>query len=163
VAKAPSKKPSQRTKHHASNGKLQLLGIRLVESNSRLGELKKDQLPGHATQALNVTIITPPGDANLVVVNVRIKLDASYDGDQTKEPAMSILANFVADYAIVDEFPDKDVFQKFIATIGLAHIWPYWREFAQSITTRMGLPAFPIPLINTNELTKDASDEKNKN
>jgi hypothetical protein len=132
--------------------KLKLLSIRLAESVSKLGELKKGQLPGHATQFMSVSLGTSSENTKLVGVNVRIKLDASYDGDQTKDPAMSIMASFVADYSTAEDVPGNDVFQKLISTVGVANIWPYWREFAQSMTTRMGLPAFPVPLINASEL-----------
>lgn len=91
------------------------------------------------------------------IVNTRIKMDASYDGDKTKEPAVSILASFVAQYSITETFSDQKFFQKFTQQVGVLNIWPYWREFAQSMTTRMGLPPFAAPLINVNEL-KTADD-----
>ncbi len=127
--------------------KLVLLGLRLVESESKLSELKAAQLPGHGTQYVNATVELRD-DNKEVVVNIRITLHASYDGDQTKDPAISLMASFVANYSI-EEFPGKDVIEKIMPQIGMSNIWPYWREFAQSITTRMGLPAFPLPLVNT--------------
>jgi len=93
----------------AGVGKLQLDGISLVESSSKLGQLKTDQLPGQASQAINTTIALRE-DKTAVAVNIRIKLDVSYDGDKTRDPAVSILASFVAHYSIVEAFPEEALF-----------------------------------------------------
>jgi hypothetical protein len=166
MARTMAKKTIRTTKNMTSAekpqipfvGKLQLLGIRLVESASKIGLLKTNQLPEHGTQSINFVHITNSNDPKATAVSVQIKLDFSYDAEATKEPAISILANFVANYSIVEDFPDEKIFEKFQQHIGIANIWPYWREFVQSMTTRMGLPAFPVPLVNIAELKTE--DEK---
>jgi hypothetical protein len=162
-----AKKPVRVTKASAEKaqvpavGKLQLLGIRLFESASKVGMLRPAELPGVGTQAINFTHFTKlPGDDKATAVSVRIKLDLSYENDAPKDPAISIMATFVANYQIIEEFHDEEAFHQFLQHVGMANIWPYWREFAQSMTTRMGLPAFPVPLVNVAELRLD--DEKTK-
>ena len=29
----------------------------------------------------------------------------------------------------------------------ISHAWPYWREFVQSMSSRMGFPALTVPLL----------------
>ncbi len=31
--------------------------------------------------------------------------------------------------------------------LGLSNVWPFWREFVQSITARMGFPPLTLPII----------------
>lgn len=110
-------------------------------------------MPGHATQAINATSGFSDNE-KAAFVNLKIKLDVTYDGDKAK-PVISILASFIAEFTILEPHSDKETFNKFLNQIGLLGIWPYWREFVQSMTTRMGLPAFPVPLINIAALPGD--------
>jgi hypothetical protein len=41
----------------------------------------------------------------------------------------------------------------FSQTVGVQNVWPYWREFVQSMTGRMGLPPLRMPLLNPAQLT----------
>ena len=49
---------------------------------------------------------------------------------------------------------------------GIYNGWPYWREFVQSMTTRMGLPALALPVITGASLEeqykKNIDSEKNQ-
>jgi hypothetical protein len=46
---------------------------------------------------------------------------------------------------------DVRAFAEFNATF---NAWPFWREFVQSMTARMGLPAVVVPLLPVPNLTK---------
>jgi hypothetical protein len=35
---------------------------------------------------------------------------------------------------------------------GIHNIWPYWREYVQSTSTRAGFPPFPIPLMTVGSM-----------
>ena len=39
----------------------------------------------------------------------------------------------------------------------ISHAWPYWREFVQSMSSRMGFPALTVPLL---EIVPKKSVEK---
>jgi hypothetical protein len=41
----------------------------------------------------------------------------------------------------------------FSQTVGVQNVWPYWREFVQSMPARMGLPPLRMPLLNPAQLT----------
>src|ERR1043166_1323984 len=150
VTSAASDKPQQAQ----PAGRVQLLGIRLSECASKIGQIRPDQLHGHAVQPMEMSVNISNENNKLLAFILKIRLDASYDEEQKKEPAISIAAQFIANYLIVEDFSDHETFCAFVQHVGLAITWPYWREFVQSITTRMGLPAFPIPLINSAELIK---------
>src|SRR6202140_2533778 len=138
-------------------GKMDFLGLRLIESASKLGDLKKNELPGHATQAINVAIGVRE-DSQTAGVNIRIKLTVGYDGDQTRDPALTVLGSFVADFSIIEPFSSKKMMEDFLGKVGMLVIWPYWREYVQSMTTRMGLPAFPVPLIKLSDIVQEKKD-----
>jgi preprotein translocase subunit SecB len=58
-----------------------------------------------------------------------------------------------AEFTVVFKFQDmktlksSDVVQ-FCLKVGATTLWPYWREYVQSQTTRMGLPGLRIPLLH---------------
>jgi len=140
-------------------GKVELHGLRLVESSSKLGELREnDELPGQAMQAISLTLGLSD-DQKAAKVTVRIKLDATYDGDATKEPVLSILASFELYFDIVEAFRTPKVREAFFQRIGMLVVWPYWREFVQTMTTRMGLPAFPVPIARADKIFGDSNDD----
>lgn len=157
-----AKKTTKRVRHtieQASKAqqvpaRLSLRGISLVESSCKLGIIKTGQLPGYASQSVTVTLFKNTNDPTFFAVSLAIKLDASYDEDKTKEPAMAVFATFVANY-LVEEIFDKENFEKILQQMAVHHLWPYWREFAQSMSIRMGLPPFPVPLIVVQEKAED--------
>lgn len=58
---------------------------------------------------------------------------------------VEVIATFSAIYRILEEIPEEAIqeFAKF--NVGF-NVWPFWREYASSTATRLGLPSFPIPL-----------------
>ena len=42
----------------------------------------------------------------------------------------------------------------FVRTNGMLNVWPYWREFVQSVTGRAGLPPLTLPLFRIRILPK---------
>lgn len=67
--------------------------------------------------------------------------------DQTAEEQLHIEALFLLQYEI-DSFKDlkKPNLDAFGELNGLYNVWPYWREYVQSTTVRMGLPPLTIPV-----------------
>lgn len=102
----------------------------------------------------------PPVDLSLSVnVNTRVNRKqrvievfprftlAARKGDDTEGELLHVEALFVLHYGI-DSFeglkkPNIDAFGELN---GLYNAWPYWREYVQSTTVRMGLPALTIPV-----------------
>lgn len=50
-----------------------------------------------------------------------------------------------------------EVVEAFAATNGLYHAWPYWREFVQSMSSRLNLPQIVLPAMRMTELLGHAS------
>ena len=43
----------------------------------------------------------------------------------------------------------------------ISNAWPYWREFVQNMSSRMGFPALTVPLLgNRAEKSRDEKSEK---
>ena len=63
------------------------------------------------------------------------------------DPIFQIQASFMLRYGAksIAEFDDS-VFEAFAKTNGVFNAWPYWREFVQSMTLRMGIPGVTIPV-----------------
>ena len=40
-----------------------------------------------------------------------------------------------------------DDFEYFLTINPISNAWPYWREFVQSMSARMGFPALTVPLL----------------
>jgi preprotein translocase subunit SecB len=82
---------------------------------------------------------------------------------QVKEKILlKIEATFVLKYTFEDgiKLESQDI-ENFARINPLYNAWPYWREFVQSITTRMGFPTLTIPLLKI-EMTKSGTDATKK-
>ncbi len=90
-------------------------------------------------------------DGREVVAVLRFRLQASNLKDRSLQ-SFHIVAEFHAHYSL-----DKTVkasaaaLDRFAATNGVFNLWPYWREFVQSMSTRMGLPPLTVPSFRVNE------------
>jgi hypothetical protein len=143
------RKQKERKRNLPEPGKLQLQGIRLHKADCRLGELKPGELPGMAAQSLKYTIALHK-DGKAVMVVADIGLQAKYS--QHENPVISITATYIVNYVIEETFASNEKLQEFLRQVAVLNFWPYWREFVQSMTVRMGLPPFPVPLLYTGEL-----------
>ena len=63
------------------------------------------------------------------------------------EADLSIKASFVISYSL-NSFDDlsEENFRAFSQLNGIFNAWPYWREFVQSTTARMGLDQVVVPV-----------------
>jgi preprotein translocase subunit SecB len=72
---------------------------------------------------------------------------------------MRIEATFVLQYSFEDDkklsTDDIDIFAKINP---LYNAWPYWREFVQNLTSKMGFPALTIPILRF-EMTKSETEK----
>jgi len=87
---------------------------------------------------------------------------AAFNGEESSKLVMKIEASFCTSY-LVKTLPDDsllDDFDYFMTINPISNAWPYWREFVQSMSTRMGFPALTVPLL---EITaKKAASKKAK-
>jgi hypothetical protein len=95
---------------------------------------------------------------------------AAFDGKEPTKLIMKIEAAFCTSYVEKSLpgpfFPDDDDdFKKFslymhhFMTINpISNAWPYWREFVQNMSSRMGFPALTVPLLEI-AMKKTAAQE----
>ncbi len=118
-------------------------------------------------------------DENIIIVLPKFELKGYSDKEKAEQnkPFLNIKATFSLVYKAKDlSNLSKKAFDTFGEMNGIYNAWPYWREFVQNITTRMGLPALTVPVfriaahppkkasINKKKTAKKSSKEKiNKN
>lgn len=73
---------------------------------------------------------------------------AAFRGKSPDKNVMSIEASFCTSYVLkqIEEFNSADI-EHFAKINPIYNAWAYWREFVQSMTTRMGFPALTVPLL----------------
>ena len=95
----------------------------------------------------------------LILCNFQV---TAFTGKSRNNLVMKIEASFCTSY-LVKTLPDDsllDDFDYFMTINPISNAWPYWREFVQSMSTRMGFPALTVPLL---EITaKKAASKKAK-
>jgi preprotein translocase subunit SecB len=81
-------------------------------------------------------------------LQVKIQFDLVAGTEELKRVLFTLRAVFVAEYILNPGMPDAaaEGVPAFAASNSMVHIWPYYREIVQSVTWRMGLPPFPLPL-----------------
>ena len=79
---------------------------------------------------------------------------AAFNGEESSKLVMKIEAAFCTSYVSKPDthMPDEDDPEVHNLTYVLrinpiSHAWPYWREFVQSMSARMGYPALTVPLL----------------
>jgi preprotein translocase subunit SecB len=90
-------------------------------------------------------IIKREEDNLLIVCNFTV---SAFRKDNPDNVIMNIEAKFALEYSIQDpkKLKTNDI-DDFIKISPLDTAWPYWREFVQNLTSRMGFPALIIPIL----------------
>lgn len=73
---------------------------------------------------------------------------AAFNKKSPDKTVMSIEASFCVSYVInpISDFDPNDI-EQFSKINPVYNVWAYWREFVQSMTTRMGFSVLTIPLL----------------
>lgn len=72
--------------------------------------------------------------------------NAIQDDESAKLIKAQITATFIAEYALTKPDLPKEAIEEFGRYNAILHVWPYWREFIQSMCTRMLLPPIVLPM-----------------
>lgn len=92
------------------------------------------------------------GGSFVVLAAIDLKLVPRKSPDNT---IVSIDAGFALSYSLPPEFVasrrDLDMFAQINSVF---NVWPYWREFIQSMTARMHLPPLVLPVFRLREAAK---------
>jgi preprotein translocase subunit SecB len=89
-------------------------------------------------------------ETSVIALVFHLKLKGKSDAD---EEMLRVAAKYGAIYNLKtkEQFEDE-IISKFSQFVGLNVIWPYWREFVQTMTSRMGLPPLTLPLVRPGDL-----------
>ncbi|MGB8873227.1 MAG: hypothetical protein ACLPOQ_04240 [Desulfobaccales bacterium] len=93
------------------------------------------------------TILLPYLKEGKILCNFQL---AAFSSESPEKLVMKIEASFCNSYVHQGPWPydDFDDMLEYILTIcPISDAWPYWREFVQSMSTRMGFPAITVPLL----------------
>lgn len=104
-------------------------------------------------------------EQNIIGVFIRFVLNAFGEGvEQKRENSfLNIEATFLLLYSIKSvEGLDDVSFSSFAELNGTYNAWPYWREFVQSITSRMELPTLTVPVFRIPPPTAKPAESKDE-
>jgi hypothetical protein len=127
------------------SNRIQLVSVCLIE-----GFFRRNQgIEGVAPEIRQRRSVEAHVDEKVFKLQVatRLVLNAFPEGSESENSFMEIEARFLLTYSI-DSLEDltKEHFDAFGEYNGIFNVWPYWREFVQSSTVRMGLPPLTVPV-----------------
>ena len=126
-------------------GRVQVESIRLIETGAKQS-LLKGQLPTQLAIAVQ-TSHELHAEEHLIDIHAKFSLVGRYKESEKSEPPLGIRAEFVIRYSLgSSEGLTKSHYDAFAELNGSHNAWPYWREYVQSVTTRMGIPPLTIPV-----------------
>ncbi len=90
-------------------------------------------------------ILTAEKDILPILCNFGVE---AFSGKSPDKIVMSIEASFCTSYVLkpIEEVNPADI-EHFAKINPIYNAWAYWREFVQSMTSRMGFPVLTIPLL----------------
>lgn len=112
----------------------------------------------------------PEGHPNHLYVLAGLRVEAGPQNDETSEPYLVLEVEFELVYALKNagDYP-ADAIEYFSELNGPYNAWPYFREFLQSISTRVGLGGIVLPVFrppieeidtkNETTLTEEVADQ----
>lgn len=122
-------------------GRANLLGIRFIKFDLKI------ELP-HGTSVEQVALSTSAkSDSRMEEKNLLITFDLRLRGKHGDRTVIDVGARIEAHYEVPGhEEISAGEMKAFAKTNGMLNIWPYWREYVQSATTRASLPPLTLPL-----------------
>lgn len=122
---------------------VEIHNIAQVSFSASLGSLR-DDLPDQIELSVNVETSFNRADKT-IFVRTRFRFAARYDA--TEQDAVCIQACYLLHYSVPTfEGIRKPNVVAFGELNGVHNAWPYWREFVQSATTRLGLAPLTLPV-----------------
>jgi preprotein translocase subunit SecB len=134
--------------------RVQIAGIRLSHSIAR-SAIPWPGSPLRIEHSLNGEA-EANRESKQIIVTVSFMVRANpADGSDLREAAFHLEAVFHLEYAVssFDGISDQLV-QAFGKMNGVYNAWPYWREYVQSTTARMGFPPLTLPVLTGEAILK---------
>lgn len=144
-------------------------GAGRVTAVAQIGDVRLQQ----ATARRRIRHVSEVGDKAVVAVShgARIVGEQSQDGtfvvvagvetrvspsdDPKAVPYVQVKVSFEVSYRLPDGFSaTRQELEEFARVNAVFNVWPYFREFIQSTTARMGLPPIVLPLYRVPKTTQ---------
>jgi len=123
----------------------ELQNVYLLEANITSDPLTRDPR-GSDLEYTVYTKVMKIEDKYFSII-ARFKITAIQEKN-SKNPIMTIRAKYVLSYSFAkDNKPSAKEIEDFSKIKSLENAWPYWREFVQNLTARMGFPTLTIPVL----------------
>jgi len=128
-------------------GSVELVDLHMVETRAVL-HLENIQIKDSFEWVLDVDKGEHCGrfdtEQRILVCGVRFNLDARAGGEK---PVVEVFCEYCLTYVLPEGIPcsDEDA-AEFAALNGTFNAWPFFREYVQSLTSRMGVPLVTLPL-----------------
>lgn len=85
------------------------------------------------------------------VLFVDIEFGVALNAKSADGPSFEIKASYLTTYRLTTNPPPEELMEFFFGSFAkantLLNVWPYWREFASSCNSRMGLPQWNLPVL----------------
>lgn len=143
--------------------RVQIQDVRLIRCNCRLepGALAPPHPPRLQANFAHEASTQVGPDRTRITVVTRFRFSAIREESEKHEPCVGIEASFLVTYA-ADGLSGlgPEHFSSFGALNGVFNAWPYWRELLHNLTSRMGLPAFVLPVLRLGTPMPPSADAK---
>ncbi len=134
--------------------------IRLVESRV----YSRSRIESITPVGLNFKIDFKPGSSSVEGDALTVETEFTFlitQEDDTEHPVIRINCRFEGLYHLIPDYvPSKEQVEAFRAGNAIFNCWPFFREYVQNTTVRMGVPPPPIPFLRIAE--KQSSEEPPK-
>jgi hypothetical protein len=86
---------------------------------------------------------------------------AKNNEDAKKSPEVEVRARYAAEYEIesIERF-EKTALENFALVNGMFNVWPFWRELAQSILSRVGISGYLLPTLRVKVVKAKKAESK---
>ncbi len=121
--------------------RVELLDVRVTESSAHRACLVDRPMEAASSDEARV------GDSGEGRFRVSVRFEMNAVPEDGGSPLVTVSAVFDLEYGCegLEDFTEEQL-SAFARLNGVFNAWPYWREFVQSMTTRMGLPALVLPV-----------------
>jgi hypothetical protein len=101
---------------------------------------------GHSEEPVDISSTSKSTGVN-VDGGIALYFDLKILGTRGNAPVLEIAGKIEALYELSDEEkPTPEQIKAFAKSNGMLNIWPYWREYIQSATQRVGFAPLTLPL-----------------
>ncbi|MGX7676778.1 hypothetical protein [Plantactinospora sp. DSM 117369] len=122
---------------------LELRAILLDECSIKRGDADHDN-PGEVASTIT---IEPAYDANGKLLTYSVSAHHIFNNSDG-QVVVNIEVSMAALYDVQSEIePSEEEIEKFGSTSALLHVTPFFREFLATMTNRLGMPVFYLPML----------------